>query len=123
MSMEQFENQKYLTIETFRRNGTGVKTPVWFARDGSRLHIWTFAGSGKTKRIRRDGTVRIAPSTASGQPLGEWVSAHAIADKSPQAVQHVQALMKKKYGFAFMVFSLLGKIRKAQPDTIKVLMN
>ncbi|MBL6961779.1 MAG: PPOX class F420-dependent oxidoreductase, partial [Anaerolineales bacterium] len=57
---EQFNNQNYITIETFRKSGIGVRTPVWFAKDENAFYVWTEANSGKAKRIRRDGAVKIA---------------------------------------------------------------
>ena len=119
MTLKQFEKQQYLNIETFRKNGQGVKTPVWFVEDGETLLVWTEAGSGKARRIRSDSTVRVAPSTrfASGQPAGEWLPAHAQADESPETINHVEKLMKKKYGVMFNIFGLLGKIRSGDKYT------
>ena len=111
MTLKQFEKQQYLNLETVRKNGQTVKTPVWFAQDGETLLVWTQAGSGKAKRIRRDGSVRITPSTGSGEPLGEWIPAHAQADDSPEAIKHVEAIMKKKYGVMFAIFGFLGRLR------------
>jgi uncharacterized protein len=118
MSLEQFQKQSYLNIETFRKNGQGVKTPVWFVQDGNTLHIWTQASSGKAKRIRRDGSVKIVPSTGAGQPLGEWVPAHAESNDSLEKVDLVKSLMKKKYGFIFQVFHFLGRLRKQVEYTV-----
>lgn len=120
MTLQSFTQQKYLNLETFRKNGQGVKTPVWFAQEGNALFVWTEAGSGKVKRIRRDGSVRIAPSTGAGEPLGEWLPAHAQTDDSPAALQHIQTLMRKKYGLSFDAFNLLGKLRKSKPTSIKI---
>ena len=117
---QSFEKQQYLTIETFRKNGQGVKTPVWFVRDGNSLLIWTESGSGKAKRIRRDGRVRITPSTGSGQPLGTWVDAHAIADDSPETVERIVKLLRKKYGLTFEAFRLLGRMRSAAHITLSL---
>ena len=36
---------KYLSITSFRRNGSGVATPVWFATEGDRLFVMTALGS------------------------------------------------------------------------------
>lgn len=108
-NIEQFKNRQYLNLETFRRNGEGVKTPVWFAQDGETLHIWTQADSGKVKRIRRDGAVRVAPSTASGEAVGEWVDAQAAVHDAPERVAHVESLFRKKYG---LVFSLLSRVNR-----------
>lgn len=109
--LKQFEKQQYLNIETFRKNGEGVKTPVWFARDGETLHVWTQAGTGKAKRIRNNGAVRIAPCTPSGELLGEWQDAHAKTDESPEAIKHVEKLMQKKYGVMFYIFGFIGRMR------------
>lgn len=80
-----FENRNYLSIETFRANGIGVRTPVWFAvaaqgaSDAGRrgLYIYTTADSGKAKRIRRNGKVRIAPCDVRGTVTGPWLDAVA----------------------------------------------
>ena len=119
MPFKQFEKQQYLNIETFRKNGQGVKTPVWFVQDGETLHVWTYAGSGKVKRIRRDGFVRVVPCTATGESRGEWVSAQAVVDDSPDAIQYVESLMKKKYGLLFVFFRALGG-RDAKKATLKI---
>jgi uncharacterized protein len=111
MSLEQFQKQSYLNIETFRKSGQGVKTPVWFAQDGNMLYVWTQADSGKAKRIRNNGTVNIAPSTGSGQPLGEWLPAKAQTNEAPEAIKQVEKLMKKKYGIMFHIFGFLGRMR------------
>ena len=111
MTLKQFEKQQYLNIETFRKNGQGVKTPVWFVQDGEALQVWTQAGSGKAKRIRNNGTVRVAPTTGSSEPTGEWVDARAETNESPDAINHVEKLMQKKYGVMFYIFGFVGKMR------------
>jgi hypothetical protein len=115
-----FEKQQYLVIESFRKDGRGVKTPVWFAQDGDALLVWTENGSGKAKRIRRNGAIKIAPSTAGGDPLGEWIDARAAADNSSAAIDHLRALMRAKYGFAFTMFGLLGKLRGRGYTAIRI---
>jgi uncharacterized protein len=120
MPLKQFEKQKYLNIETFRKNGQGVKTPVWFVQDGETLHVWTQAGSGKAKRIRRDDSVRVVPSTASGEPRGEWANAQAVVDDSTHAIQYVEGLMKSKYGLLFLFFRSQADRKKVKSTTLKI---
>lgn len=122
-ALTQFEKQQYLSLETFRKNGQGVKTPVWFVQDGEKLFIWTESSSGKAKRVRNNGKVNLTPSRGDGSPIGEWVAASASWDDSPEAQKYVSGLMIKKYGLAFHLFGLLGKLRKAQYTTIKVQTN
>ena len=67
---------RYLSLESFRRSGAGVRTPIWFATaagDGARtLYVYSTADSGKAKRIRRDGRVRIAACDMRGAISGAW---------------------------------------------------
>ncbi len=121
--LAQFKGQQYLNIETFRKNGTGVKTPVWFAQDGDVLFIWTEISSGKAKRIRSTARVNIAPSKGDGTVTGEWVAAQATTDASPAALEHIKGLMSRKYGFMFTVFGWMGRLRKSQYVTIKLLLS
>jgi PPOX class probable F420-dependent enzyme len=118
MNLQPFEKQQYLNLETFRKNGQGVKTPVWFVQDGDALMIWTGANSGKAKRIRNNGKVRIVPSNASGSPSGEWVEAQAHVDDSSGTLAHVTQMFKKKYGLVFNFFALLN--RKEKYAAVKV---
>ncbi len=120
MSISHFDNHQYFNIETFRKSGVGVRTPVWFVREGEALYVWTQANSGKAKRIRNNPRVRVAPCTASGELLGAWVEAHAEADASPEALQHVQQLMTAKYGLAYRGFQVMGKLQRAQHTTLKI---
>jgi uncharacterized protein len=68
---------KYLSLTSFRRDGSGVATPVWFVADNGHLLVETDADSYKAKRIRRDPHVRIAVCDARGRPRGEAVDAEA----------------------------------------------
>lgn len=119
-TLDPFQNQQYLNLETFRRNGVGVKTPVWFAQDGDALYAWTQTDSGKAKRIRLNPDVRIVPAKADGTPLGEWVPAKAHADELDAVLEHVKRLFKKKYGAAFLLFGWLGKLRGAKYTSIRL---
>ncbi|MCP4142744.1 MAG: PPOX class F420-dependent oxidoreductase [Chloroflexi bacterium] len=117
---DQFKDQKFINIETFRKSGVGVKTPVWFVEEQGAFYVWTQADSWKAKRIRNNANVKVVPSTASGEPLGDWVDALATADASPEALKYTTNLMKKKYGMAFQGFRLMGKMNKAQYTSIKI---
>jgi PPOX class probable F420-dependent enzyme len=87
-SFDVFQRNKYLSLESFRKNGQGVRTPVWFAGDPAigtpqKLYVYSEADSGKAKRIRRNSRVRIAPCDMRGKLLGDWIEARAeiVADE------------------------------------------
>jgi uncharacterized protein len=120
-ALKQFEKQQYLNIETFRKNGQGVKTPVWFAQEEDTLHVWTGISSGKVKRIRNNGNVRIVPSTASGEAVGEWIHATAKANDTEDKVHQTEKLFIKKYGLFFKVLRALNKWRGGRYTSIEIL--
>ena len=69
---------RYVSLETFRRSGVGVRTPIWFAvgPDGV-MYVYTLADSGKAKRVRANGRARVAACTMGGRVTGDWVEASA----------------------------------------------
>jgi len=104
MGFAAFAGQKYLNLETFKKSGDGVKTPVWFAADAAndlagdtaRLYAYSMGNSGKEKRIRNNAHVRIAPCDMSGKLLGEWVDARAEIVTGDEAA-YADRLLNKKY--------------------------
>ena len=121
--IEQFKDKQYMNLETFRKNGEGVKTPVWFAQDENTLRVWTSTDSGKVKRIRRDGKVRVVPSTASGEPIGEWTDATSAVLDSAEELKRTRDLFQKKYGLLFNMFAFMGKMRGTAYITLNVHFN
>jgi PPOX class probable F420-dependent enzyme len=109
--LKQFKDQEFLSLETFRKNGIGVKTPVWFAQEGDMLCIWTVGDSGKIKRIRNNPRVNIAPCKRFGKVTGEWMAAQASVDDSAAAVRQVEILLGRKLGFGFAMFRLIDRLR------------
>jgi PPOX class probable F420-dependent enzyme len=80
-----FDGKRYLSLETYRKSGKGVRTPVWFAveptnapaSDIRKLYVYTATDSGKAKRIRQKDLVKIAPCDARGNVSGQWIDARA----------------------------------------------
>ena len=117
--LKQFENQSYLNLETFRKSGLGVKTPVWFVEDGGILYVRTMSSSGKVKRIRNNSLVRVVPAGGRGDPRGEWVDARAALADEARAEQ-VNKLMKRKYGVQKNMFDMLGRFNNSDYATLAI---
>jgi PPOX class probable F420-dependent enzyme len=101
---------RYLSITSFRRDGTGVATPVWFVRDGARLLVQTDADSYKVRRIRHNPHVSIAICNAAGRRRGQPVPATATflpAAELPRAEQ----LLASKYHLDLLLFTPLRAIQ------------
>jgi PPOX class probable F420-dependent enzyme len=99
--LERLSQGKYLSLTTFKRDGTAVATPVWVAREGDHLYVITQADSGKAKRLRHTPRVLLAPCDVRGTLTGPQVQGSArLLDPDGTAV--VARLIDAKYG-------LLGK--------------
>ena len=96
--------KKYLNLETYRKSGKGVRTPVWFAAaspdtssaDVPALYVYTAADSGKAKRIRQNGVVKITACDARGRVTGQWIDAHAQIVGGQEFVRGMR-LIDRKY--------------------------
>jgi PPOX class probable F420-dependent enzyme len=87
---------KYLSVTSFKRDGTGVATPVWFVAENGNLLFETDGDSFKARRIRHNPSVVVAPCTASGRLRGEPIPARA--EFLPESErQRVERLMARKY--------------------------
>ncbi|WP_351222649.1 PPOX class F420-dependent oxidoreductase [Streptomyces sp. NPDC002133] len=67
MDLQELDRAKYISLTTFRKDGTGVATPVWFAVAGGELYVWTRTDSWKVKRLGRDSRVTVAPCDVRGR--------------------------------------------------------
>ncbi len=118
-NISQFSNQKYINIETYRKNGQAVQTPVWFVIEGDVIYIRTDKNSGKIKRARNNPHVRITPSSARGQPKGEWIDGEArIASWSES--ERANQLLKQKYGLQGKLIRMFNKIRNTRPIVVSI---
>ncbi|MGH4022236.1 MAG: PPOX class F420-dependent oxidoreductase [Pseudonocardiaceae bacterium] len=75
-TLAPFVRQKTVLLTTYRRDGTPRGTPVSIAVDGDHAFIRSFEKAAKTRRLRRNPMVDIAPSTALGRPTGPALHGH-----------------------------------------------
>ena len=89
------ENAKTILLTTYKRDGTAVGTPVSIAFDGDRAFFRSYDKAWKTKRLRRDSRVRIAPATLRGKPTGSAIQARATLLEGEQARVAARALARR----------------------------
>lgn len=95
----EIHGQKYISLATFRKTGTPVYTPIWFAEEGDRLYFMTSSKLGKVKRIRNHPQVKIAPCTIRGKITGPEFPATARILPPPEASK-VRHAINAKYWLA-----------------------
>ncbi len=103
---------RYLSVTSFKRDGTGVATPVWFVSDGRRLFAFTDLNSWKVRRIRRNPSVLVASCRPGGKLRREPVAARAEVLTTTPELERVQQLLLARYRFSYrlvMLFYRLGR--------------
>jgi uncharacterized protein len=103
--------QRYVSLTTFKRDGTPVSTPVWVVSDdGRRLLVWSGAKTWKVRRLRRDPRVLVAPSTFKGKERGDRVAGRARLIPDPG----IDNLLRRKYGWQKRALDLLNRSSNAE---------
>jgi PPOX class probable F420-dependent enzyme len=93
------QHQKYISLKTFRKNGAGIATPVWFGEEDGKLYVMTRSDMGKAKRIRNNPQVRVAPCTIRGRVTGpEFAATARVLPPADQA--HARQAINRKYWLA-----------------------
>ena len=113
-----FDGENYISLETFKKNGQGVKTPVWFVLHDNAFYVYTEADSWKVKRVRNNPRVRVAVCTIRGTIKGAWLDGTASLVEGPER-QAADKLLDRKY-FLKKIFNFLTKINRHTRAMIKI---
>ena len=113
--LDQFLDQKYINFETYKKDGTPVRTPVWFVIDKDLIYVITRDSTGKVKRLKNNQDVRIVSCSFKGEPKNEWVKGKTEMVTGEEADKAIK-LRKKKYG----MFARLSGIFTSQKGNLVV---
>ena len=93
--LSDLDRYKTCLLITYRRDGTPVPTPVWFATEASVVYVMVAGDSGKLRRLQADNRVRLVPCTTRGRPVGPSVDARA---RTLDEAQPAERALGRKYG-------------------------
>ena len=113
----KLQDHKYINLETYKKNGQAVRTPVWFVVFDEQIFVMTTKNTGKVKRIRNNQHVKIMPCGMRGEPKGEWVTAKARFANESETQKAIQ-LRHKKYGFRAKLVGMF--VKKDEPIVIAI---
>ena len=108
-------DEQYVSLTTYRRDGTPVATAVWVATDGDYHVVPTGADTGKVKRLRNDSRVQLRPCTRSGAVADDAptvTGTAAIVDDASGGEQLRQAIAQK-YGLQYKAFASARRVASA----------
>lgn len=111
-ALSSLGDASFVSLTTFRKNGVGVSTPVWIARDGDELIVTTPRRSGKVKRLRNDPRVTLAPCDRRGRvaDAAAVVEANATIEADEAEVERLGRVFLRKYQFEYRTFMLIERL-------------
>jgi uncharacterized protein len=110
-------SERYISLTTFKRDGTPVSTPVWVVSDDNRrLLVWSAASTWKVRRIRRDSNVLVAPASFRGKERGARRAATARLVDDPG----IDELLLRKYGWQKRALDFLNRKGQGAWATIEL---
>ncbi|MEU9211370.1 PPOX class F420-dependent oxidoreductase [Streptomyces sp. NPDC048415] len=118
-SLDTLGSGKYLLITSYRKNGSGVATPVWVVRDGAALGAWTAADSWKVKRIRDRPEILVGPCDVRGRPTGGQIPATAEILDAAETARYRQ-LVARKYGLIGRLTLFGSRLRRGERGTVGI---
>lgn len=102
MSLQEFARSEYVSLTTYRKNGTPVATPVWAAVDGDELLVWTKSDSWKVKRLRNDSRVLVTVCDVRGQIAQGAPSAEGTGRLlDAEGTARVRRVISRKYTWKY----------------------
>jgi PPOX class probable F420-dependent enzyme len=115
---DSLSSAQYANLTTFRRNGTAVSTPVWFAiyEPTGTVYLETGVNAGKVKRILHTPQVTLAQCTANGKVTGETIEGQARVVTDTEEIFRARGALHRKYGFRrqaiYSIMYLIDSIRR-----------
>lgn len=107
-----FDDQKYVSLTTYKKNGDAVATPVWIVPRDGKLYVWTSRNSFKAKRLARDPRCTVAACNASGKKLLGPTSTGAARIVPDAESEAIVAALKARYGVAYHLIAFLNVFRR-----------
>ena len=107
-NLNELESEKYISLETYRKNNLSVRTPVRFIIKNDLIYVVTRDQTGKVKRLKNNQQVKIATCTIRGKVTGQWVSGTAKI-LTEEETQDAVKWRDKKYGFMAKIAKFLSK--------------
>jgi len=104
---EVLDGHKYALLTTFKRDGDGVPTPVWFVVVDDKVLLHSEATGYKVKRARNDPRALIGPCTGRGKPLGPMIEGKARI-LSEQEGEEAERALGSKYGLGRRLYEGSG---------------
>jgi PPOX class probable F420-dependent enzyme len=122
----EIASSPFVSLTTYRRNGTAVATPVWVARDGDELVVTTERKTGNVTRLRNEGRVTLRPCSRMGTVAPDAITVRGRARIAGPSTEDGRAgsALRRKYGWQFRAITgfeaLVRRVQRRPADRVIV---
>ena len=109
-ALARLGDARYVSVATWRKNGKEVRTPVWVARAGDRLYVFTEKTAGKVKRLRNSPRAALSSCDVRGGGTGEFTEARAVIVDDPDVIEKAYDAFRAKYGWQIRLTDFFSKL-------------
>jgi PPOX class probable F420-dependent enzyme len=109
-TLADLERESYISLETFRRDGRSVRTPIWFAAHDGHLYAFSEAAAGKMKRLKNSANLRVAACNVRGGVHGDWIAGVGRKVDDARTIEAAYAALLAKYGWQMRITNLFSRL-------------
>lgn len=122
------DNARYISLTTFKKDGTPVASPVWIVPYKGGYAFNTEADSFKVKRLKKNSAVTLAPSSVKGTVKAGATTHSGTATISGEDNPNVNVLVRAKYRLSYPILIGSGELwrklrRKPEPASVAILIS
>ena len=107
--MNRLLKAKFISLETYKRNGEAVRSPVWFVEESGVIYFHSPAKSWKVKRLQRNPVVRLAPCARFGRIEGDWLKGKATRIDGEEDTKRIVKLVNSSQSGGDRIFGFFEK--------------
>lgn len=113
--------ENFMSLTTYRKDGSAKATPVWFAEKDGKLYVFTQADSWKVKRLRDNSNVIVAASDARGNVHGESIEGKGTVHEMDSPTGKIgNAALNKKYHIQILFFKFIYWISRNKAVILEI---
>lgn len=122
--VDDLDRARYISLTTFKRDGSLVSTPVWITGTAPIYVFTTGEKAWKTRRLSRNSSVQVQVCDMRGRVkpnAAQYLGTGDVAT-SLDAVAAAERALSAKYGWQFkatkVVDSIKDRLSRADPQTV-----
>jgi PPOX class probable F420-dependent enzyme len=120
MSFAAFEKEPYLSLTTYRKNGEGVATPMWFVMRDGKIYMRTGIKAAKLKRIANQPRVTLQPCNGSGRRLHGSPQEGTARPLPDSDLAWIEPALNAKYGLMKKVLNVVHALARVQVTVFEI---